>query len=229
LNKLRGGNQMPEIEKIDVEGYKGEIVSNLFFNSNSESLAIFFPGFGYNNDMPLLYYPKQLMSQRNFDILRVDYRYLQNEKFQQSTNEDQDDWIRADAIASVENICRKKEYKRIVVICKSIGTIAGIESLSGAIDSLRHAEIVWLTPLCHSEEIVNSLYNITNRSLVIIGTDDPCYVKGNTDKLLEKENYEILEVKGADHSLEIKGDIIKSVEIVNDILQRIEEFIDTSR
>jgi hypothetical protein len=79
---------MQEIEKIYVEGYKGEIVSNLFFNNNSETLAIFFPGIGYNNDMPLLYYSTGLMGQKNFDILRVDYRYNQNEKFHSTTYEE---------------------------------------------------------------------------------------------------------------------------------------------
>jgi predicted alpha/beta-hydrolase family hydrolase len=217
-----------EIKKIKVEGYKGEVVSNLFFNSNSESLAILFPGIGYNNDMPLLYYPTELMSQKNIDILRVDYRYNDNEKFRNTTYEEKKEWIRADAIASVENILKKKEFKKIIIVCKSIGTIAGIEILS-AIDRLQHAEIIWLTPLCQNEEIVNSLYTITNRSLIVIGTGDQCFVKQNVDKLQEKENYDVMEIPDADHSLEIKGDTIKSVQLMKDILKRMQEFIDTSR
>lgn len=217
-----------EIEKIYVEGFKREIVSNLFFNSNGESLAIFFPGVGYNNDMPLLYYPTELMSQRNIDILRVDYKYNEKEEFANTTFEEKKEWIRADAITSVENILKKKEYKKIIIVCKSIGTIAGVETLS-AIDKLQKAEVIWLTPLCHNEEIVNRLNSIENRSLIIIGTGDKCFVQQNLDKLKEKGNYEVMEIPDADHSLEIKGDTIRSVQVMKEILLGIQEFIDTSR
>jgi alpha/beta superfamily hydrolase len=138
------------------------------------------------------------------------------------------EWIRADAIASVENILKKKDYKRIIIVCKSIGTIAGIEILM-AIDRLNHAEIIWLTPLCQNEEIVNSLHTITNRSLIVIGTDDSCFVERNVEKLQKKANYDVIEIPEADHSLEIKGDTIKSVQLMKDILKKVQEFIDTSR
>lgn len=204
-----------EIEKVFVDGFKGEIVSNLFFNRNSENLAIFFPGVGYNNDMPLLYYPTELLGQRNFDILRVDYKYNENEEFHNTSFEEMKEWIRADAIASVENILKKKEYTKIIIVCKSIGTIAGVETLS-AIDQLQKAEMIWLTPLCHNEEIVNALQIKTNRSLIVIGTGDRCYVQENLDKLNEKDNYNVMEIQDADHSLEIKEDTIRSVQVMKD-------------
>jgi hypothetical protein len=149
------------------------------------------------------------------------------EEFHNTSFEEKKEWIRADAIASVENVLMKKEYKKIVIICKSIGTIAGIEALT-AIEVLQEAKIIWLTPLCHNDEIVNSLYSIGNRSLIIIGTGDQCFVQTNLDKLNERANYEVLEIMKADHSLEIKGDIIRSVRLMEEIILRIKGFIDTS-
>jgi hypothetical protein len=66
---------------------------------------------------------------------------------------------------------------------------------------LQDAEIIWLTPLCHNDEIVNSLYSIGNRSLIIIGTGDQCFVQSNLDILNGKDNYEVMEIMEVDHSL----------------------------
>ena len=45
----------------------------------SKKLAIFFPGIGYHNDKPLLYYSRKLAAEAGFQCVRVDYNGFASE------------------------------------------------------------------------------------------------------------------------------------------------------
>jgi alpha/beta superfamily hydrolase len=209
-----------------VKGYKGEL-SNVLIENVGEKLAIFFPGIGYNNDMPLLYYSAKLLGELGFDILRVNYRY-NNEDFNKSSNEEKRKWIQFDVSASINHFLETKGYTQIVLVCKSIGTLAGLESLKSH-KHLSDAKVIWLTPLTHNEQIVSELKEIDNESLVIIGTKDPCYVPENVEQIDKLLNYKIITCPDTDHSLEISGDIIGSISVMEGILKNIQSFLGTSR
>lgn len=178
--------------------------------------------------MPLQYYSSKILSSKEYSILEVNYRYNDNEDFYKTSHEEKRNWIRADVIASIETILREREFEEIILVCKSIGTIAGIESLK-TIKELKNAKIIWLTPLTHIDEIVNDLNEIGNESLLIIGTNDPCYVQENVDLISVKQNYKNIIIPNADHSLEVSGDIQQSIKIIEGIVKEIQNFIDTSR
>lgn len=209
-----------------VKGYKGEL-NNVLIENGGEKLAIFFPGVGYNNDMPLLYYSAKLLGELGYDILRVNYRY-NNEDFNKSSFEEKRKWIQFDVNASINHIFENQGYTQIVLVCKSIGTIAGLESLKSH-KQLSDAKVIWLTPLTHNEQFVSELKKIDNESIVIIGTNDPCYVSENVEQISNLLNFKIITCPETDHSLEISGDIIGSINTMEGILKNIKSFLDTSR
>jgi len=213
--------------KSIVMGYKGEL-DYLFVDTKGKRLAILLPGVGYNNDMPLLYYSSKVLNSKGYSILKVNYRYKDNEEFNNASFKEIRKWIRADVIASTETLFKENEFEEIVLVCKSVGTIAGIESLK-TIKELRTAKIIWQTPLIHMDEIVNDLNEIENESLILIGTNDQCYVKENIDLLGAKKNYKNIIIPDADHRLEVSGDIQQSIKIIETITKEISNFIDTGR
>lgn len=212
-----------EIEKIEVSGYRDEKVESQFFNHHTDGLAILLPGLGYTNDMPLQYYIAKHFEAKEMDILKVNYRYNDKDGFIDASLEEKSAWIRADVVSSVESILKRKKYKRIVLVCKSLGTIAGLELLA-SMEELRQAEVIWLTPLCQNPVVMQGLLEIDNPSLLIIGTDDPCYVNENIQKLKKKGNYKIMIIHDADHSLEIKGDLSRSISIMGRMIRKIDHF-----
>lgn len=213
-----------EIEKIESTGYKDSVIENVFFNHDAHQLVIMFPGMGYTNDMPLQYYlGKYFETEQQMDVYKVNYRYNDNHDFIERTIEEKFEWIRTDIVAAVDHVLKRKKYERIVLVCKSIGTMAGIEAIK-SVDALKEATVIWLTPLCQDETIMNELLQIDNPSLIVIGTEDSCYVKGNIEKLEAKSNYKVMTIPHAEHSLEIRGNVASSIKIMEKIVKQVAQF-----
>lgn len=213
--------------KNNVKGYNGFDFSNVLIEQEGRKLAILFPGVGYNNDMPLMFYSAGFFLQEGYDILKVNYQYNENAAFNKATFEEKVKWIHHDVLVSLDKILEVNTYEEIVLVCKSIGTIAGLEAIK-TYRTLQRAKVLWLTPLCHNAEIVNQLKDIDHCSLIVIGTDDPCYVQENLEELSLKANFQVMIVPDADHSLAKKEDTLKSVEIMSQTLRKIKEFIETN-
>ncbi|GAA0359370.1 alpha/beta family hydrolase [Bacillus horti] len=210
--------------KIETVGYK-QLVSSLLISNdtNEDSLAIMLPGMGYNNDMPLQYYAAKYFESKGFDILNVNYNYKDSKAFRDASLEEKSEWIRADVVGAVKDALNRKEYKHVVLVCKSIGTIAGLEALA-TLEALKHSQIIWLTPLTQEEIIVQALQQLTQKSLIVIGTNDPCYVKENVKRLSEVSNFNVMLVPDADHSLELRGDTSQSIRIIGEVINKIDQF-----
>ena len=62
---------------LTIQGYRDEAVPNRFLRPQGaiNHLAVLLPGFGYTLDMPLFYYAQNLLLERGWDVLRVEYAY----------------------------------------------------------------------------------------------------------------------------------------------------------
>ncbi len=219
---------MPSIKKLEVVGYKNQKVPNMYFDFNSNQLAIFLPGLAYTNDSPILHYTGSYFMQKEINILRVDYKYFDNPEYMQAPEDERKQWLVTDVEAVIQAVLSKQKYKKIYLIGKSVGTLALGELLvSTNTNLLKYAEVIWLTPLLNKGELADKILNINNRSLVILGTEDPAYKEDILKKVLEKENIEVYTIEGANHSLEITNNIIESINISEKILVKIIDFIET--
>src|SRR5215217_6235864 len=69
---------------LSIQGYRDQPVPNRFLRPQGaiDHLAVLLPGFGYTLDMPLFYYAENLLLERGWDILRVEYAYNERPEFQ---------------------------------------------------------------------------------------------------------------------------------------------------
>ena len=69
---------------LTIQGYRDEPVPNRFLRPDGaiDQLAVLLPGFGYTLDMPLFYYAQNLLLERGWDVLRVEYAYNTHPEFQ---------------------------------------------------------------------------------------------------------------------------------------------------
>ena len=69
---------------LTIHGYRDEPVPNRFLRPEGaiDHLAVLLPGFGYTLDMPLFYYAENLLLERGWDVLRVEYAYNKRPEFQ---------------------------------------------------------------------------------------------------------------------------------------------------
>lgn len=217
---------MYQFKSLDIAGYRGEQVPNTFLRQDGEAqhIAILFPGMGYTCHMPLLYYPTELLLGKGADVLQVEYTYRRRDDFQSASDEEQTRWFVADVTAALRAALAQRAYTQVTLIGKSLGTLA-LGHLLSTEEMLREARGVWLTPLLRNERLRAQIKKWAGRSLFVIGTADAHYDANLLSEVEAATGGESLVVDGADHSVEIEGDILASLRALERVVRAVDEFV----
>lgn len=218
---------MHSVETFDVIGYRNEIVPSTFFRQESETnhIAVLFPGYGYTAQMPLMYYPARLLLELGADVFLVGYNYSQRPDFLSASGEERALWLATDTVASFEVASSQRDYERVTLIGKSIGTRA-MGHLLATEQSLPSLGCVWLTPILRSESLCEQIKERPHRALFVAGTADSHHDPAKLEEVQKATGGETLVIENADHSLEIVGDILRSVRDLESIIAWIRKFIE---
>ena len=215
---------MHKMERLDIAGYHDEPVPNTFFwqKNDTDHIAIILPGMGYTSHMPVLYYPARLLLFLGADVLRLEYDYSKRPDFLQLTGAERAQWLISDASASCKVGLSQRQYQKITLIGKSIGTVAMGHMLTN--DTMfDKAHAIWLTPVFRNETLRKQIQECRQKSLFVIGTADPNYDPVFLAEVASKG--ESLVIDGADHSLEIEGDLTQSLKAMEKLIEAIKEFL----
>lgn len=217
---------MSSIEILNVIGYRNEILPCTFFRQEQDTkhLAVLFPGFGYSGQMPLLYYPRQLLLASGADVFVVGYNYSEQPDFLAASIEERDVWLREDTIDSYKTAVSRRIYERVTLAGKAIGTraIGHLLATEELVPSLR---CVWLTPILRNETLCAQIRQRPHRALFVVGTADSHYDTVRLAEAQEATAGEALVIEGADHSLEVKGDVVRSVRVLESVVGEIQKFL----
>ena len=114
------------------------------------------------------------------------------------------------------------KYKSIVFIGKSIGTIVQITLMNKLIEDGYKFDFthIYLTPVDRTSEL-----GVKEGALVFTGTSDPLIKADSVKKIEDARDVEVIKIDGADHSLNIKNDIVKSSEILTYIISKEKEYL----
>lgn len=183
----------------------------------SNSLTIILPGAGYTTQAPLLHYTTGMMIKKGSDVLLVNYDY--SRVVLSSLSEDE---ITSDVQTVIDTILKDNDYTDFTIVAKSIGTIALTYLLKNP--NFHSAKAIWLTPLLQRNDVYYALLNNTNKALCIIGDKDPCYIYEKFEEIKNNNKLITSLIEGVNHSLEFESDIFKSIEVLKDVMLKIEEF-----
>ncbi len=213
-----------EIVKRRVRGKMGTVDCIMHRQKNGTGkLALVFPGFAYTCQMPLLYYSAVALRDNGYDVVMAETDYAGREDFQGLSARERLELIRDDARAVYSDAFSLMNYDRLILIGKSIGTIAIASLLQDALEGRRLAT-VWLTPLLHNAEVIKAIRNSAVRGMLLaIGTKDSEYVKQTLDSIVVGPGSTVLEIENADHSLEIRGDMKASLTAMGQLLDALGE------
>lgn len=196
---------------------------NRFFRQEgtAQRLAVLFPGVQYTCDMPLLYYPLKLLLDRGVEVLQVRADYTLP-AYQSLPQAERATWLAEDAKA-VEKAARLQgKYERLVLVGKSIGTIA----LASLVPHEPEAVTIWLTPLLRNPLVVTAAKQNRGAALFVAGTADDLYDPAALDKIRTATQAEAQLIEGGNHSLEIAGDFFASLHALEQVMQAIVRFLD---
>jgi hypothetical protein len=216
------------IGPIEIKGYNAKPVGNLFFRNvgPARGLAVLLPGLRYTCDMPLLYYPTKLFLQRGFDVLQLHTNYA-SPSFGNLSPDRQIDWMGEDAWGSVHAASDQRSYDHLVLVGKSIGTLA-MSVLVLKHPELRARPTIWLTPLFRLPLVEQATQQLGGPALYVAGSGDNTFDSERLNYLLASSPAEALVYEGADHSLEVPGDQERSLDILKGAMAGIASFIDRS-
>jgi hypothetical protein len=123
-------------------------------------------------------------------------------------------------VAAFEAAIRQRPYQQVTVVGKSLGTLSMTHLMTEKAPA--GARAVWLTPLLRDERVRTCLREAPQFSLIVIGTADGQYDPALVGVLQEIPLRRVLVIDRADHGLEIKHDMGRSLQVMAKVLDAIE-------
>jgi hypothetical protein len=214
-------------QSLAISDYHGAPLSNTFMRQEqtTRQLAVVLPGQGYTTHMPVLYYPTCLLMNRGVDVLCVEYNYYRKPAFGKTSGAERDQWLFADATAALEAGLTQRAYEQIVLVGKSLGTLA-MGHLITTDARLAQTPCIWLTPIVRDKALRRRIARAKPRSLFVSGTADPHYDQTHFAEVVKATNGHSLTIEGANHSLEIGDNVLESLHTMERVVQAVATFLD---
>ena len=184
----------------------------------SKKLAVIFPGVGYHNDKPLLYYSKKLAKNKDYEIIEVNYNF---EDAGQVIKADQDKRSQAfdDAFQQVTEQLQNivfTDYEKVFFIGKSIGTaLAARYNMTYELE----ADQIIFTPIPETFAYINPC-----EGFVFHGDADPLCDTDMCTQLCDELSLTYVVVPEANHSLET-GDVETDLENLGKVMSMVDKLL----
>lgn len=189
--------------------------------ADAKGLLVTFPGGNYGMDGPMLYYPSELLGAAGWDTLALTYGFqLSMEPFSTDAISD----LLEECRAAVGVVLEEREYPRLGLIGKSLGA-AVVALLCQTEPYLAGARAAYLTPPL-GMPFFDPIFNQTDQpACLAIGTQDRFYDSQALESLLAGRPFELTVIKGADHSMDVTGNLKASLEAVKMVVGEVLEFL----
>ena len=203
------------MNNTEIESYFGVTLESNIIKQDSNTLVVLLPGVGYTLDRPLMDYSKKLALELKYDVLPIEYGFQVARK---EFNKEKDFTILLQESVKQFNLAVNKTYIEIIFIGKSLGTIIQ-NFLNHEVKEFR-VKNIYLTPVNKTYEV-----GMAENSLVISGTNDPLINKETRINIRKLDGVKFIDIEGGDHSLNIKDDIIKSIENLKKVIKLEKEYL----
>lgn len=175
-----------------------------FYAGDPDRVTLVLPGRWYPPAGPLLWFAREAAQLHGWSVLEV-WDELWNDG----------DWLEWTKERARAGLAYASGTRRVVVGKSLASAAAGVV----AADRL---PAVWLTPLLTEPEVEAAFAGLSARTLLIGGTADPTW---DGDIARRTEGAEVLELDGADHSLQIPGDLQASLALLGEVATAVGEFL----
>jgi len=174
-------------------------------------VAILLPGAGYTVTAPLLWFAREVALAGGWNVLAVSDTF--------NRTDDPLRWVEERAEAAIRHVDGPKPP---LLIAKSL------TSLAAPLAARLGLPAVWLMPLINaagtsvSQLVLDGLAAASTPCLLVGGTADPTW---DTAIARSVPNAEVLEVSGADHLLQVPGDVAGSIDALHRVVSAVATFI----
>jgi hypothetical protein len=177
----------------------------LLHEGDPERCVVLLPGVRYFSQAPLLWYAREAARAGGWSVLELSERA--------PADQEPFEWITERA----ESALNAASATQVAMIGKSLGSAAAPLATKRALPA------VWLTPLLTRPDVIAALGGTDRPTLVVGSPADQTWGNG---ELPENEALEVMELDGLDHSLQVEGDPLESIDVLRDVTERISVFLE---
>ena len=183
-----------------------------------KKLVVLFPGVGYHNDKPLLYYTKKIARNYDYQIVEVSYEI---DAFKSSKDFSPEKVAAAldEAFLQVDNVLKNidfAQYDRVIFVGKSIGTaIMARYAMTYEID----AEMIVFTPIPETFAFLGAC-----EGLLCHGSADPLCDTDMCEQLCDQMSLTYAIIPNANHSLET-GNVQEDIANLGRVMSTVERIL----
>ena len=182
----------------------------------SKKLAVLFPGIGYHNDKPLMYYTKKIAANYDYEIIQLNYELSEIASVIKSDADKTKDAIDEAFEQVVEKLkdVNFDQYDRIIFVGKSIGTaIMARYEMTYELD----VDMIIYTPIPYTFSYLGSC-----EGLLFHGSKDPFCDTDMCVQLCDEMSLTYAVIPGANHSLET-GDLQTDIANLGRIMKAVDK------
>ncbi|MER6302618.1 alpha/beta hydrolase [Kitasatospora sp. NPDC001539] len=179
------------------------------FAGDPARVALVLPGGGYSPARPLLHFARAVLLRHGWTVQELWWQLPDN--FTDFGADEQVAWVErqvAEAVDAERGACR-------LLVGKSLGSFAA----GPAAD--RGLAAAWLTPVLTLDHVARALGRAQAPTLLVGGGADRLWDRRTADAT----GHEVLELPGADHGLEHDGDPLGSVDLLRQVVERLDRFV----
>ena len=214
---------MHELVNLDLQTADGRQLIHKFYRQSEAAagLLVVFPGNHYGVDGPLLYYPCEMLRDQGWDTLAVSYGFQTAGK---GPFEEGLDVLLAECKSAALAALNVYRYPRLGLVEKSLGA-AVVAYLCANEPGFSAARAGYLTPALGTPFFDPLFLDTRQSAYVAVGTADRFYSSEALEKLQRKKRFELTLIDGADHSMNVPGDLAASTESVRKVVEGLLTFV----
>jgi hypothetical protein len=168
--------------------------------------AVVLPGVRYFSQAPLLWFAREAAQAAGWSVLELSERA--------PSDQEPFEWMRGRAASALG----ATDAATVAVIGKSLGSAAA------PLVAERGLAAVWLTPLLVRPDVVAALASSSAPALLVGSSADPTWSDGEQPG---GGAVSVLEFDGLDHSLQVEGDPLASLDVLRQVTERIGAFLES--
>jgi hypothetical protein len=177
-----------------------------FHEGDPARSLIVLPGLVYFSQAPLLWFAREVAQAQGWSVLELSERA--------PADQEPTTWICDRAARALD----AGGTGMVAVVGKSLASVAAPLVVE------RQLPAVWLTPLLTRPDVVQALSMATAPTLVVGGTADSSWTDGELPTA--GDALEVLEIDGVDHSLQVPGQPLRSLDLLKQVTERLGAFLE---
>ena len=177
-------------------------------------LCVLFPGVGYTNLKPLLYYSGKIAIHEGYELLQITYSDLPSKIFGDEEKMKEAFSIALSQAESQLSQVKWEDYEDVVFVGKSIGTV-----IAAAVNASANVRYIYHTPLKETFSFAKS-----HSGIAFFGDADPWSELTDIRNEAERLDIPLHIYEGGNHSLET-GEVRRDISILADVMDKVYDFI----